>query len=103
MDIEAADFKKLRQLQWKIMENVAASALIPLMQIGDELGLFTALHKAGPTSSEKFSEAAGIDKRYGREWLLALSAAGYVTYKSENDRFLLSAEQAAVFVENDGP
>ena len=103
MDIEAADFKKLRQLQWKIMENVAASALIPLMQIGDELGLFTALHKVGPTSSEEFSKTAGIDERYGREWLLALSAAGYATYKPEDNKFSLSAEQAAVFVENDGP
>ena len=103
MDIEAADFKKLRQLQWKIMENVAASALIPLMQIGDDLGLFIHLYKTGPASAEEFSKSAGIDGRYGREWLLALSAAGYVTFTSEDDKFSLSAEQAAVFVENDGP
>ena len=32
--------EKLKSLQWKIMQDISASALIPLMRIGDELGLF---------------------------------------------------------------
>ena len=33
------DVEKLKKLQFKIMKDVAASALIPLMRIGDQLGL----------------------------------------------------------------
>ena len=43
MNYDEIDHKSLRDMQMKIMENVAASALIPLMRIGDELGLFTVL------------------------------------------------------------
>ena len=34
------DVEKLKKLQFKIMKDVAASALIPLMRIGDQLGSF---------------------------------------------------------------
>ena len=97
------DIETMKKLQWKIMENVAASALIPLMRIGDALGLFTTLDTTGPATAEKFAEAAGIDARYAREWLLALSAAGYVSFNSADKQFSLSPEQAAVFADEESP
>jgi ubiquinone/menaquinone biosynthesis C-methylase UbiE len=100
---EKLDIDTLKKLQWKIMENVAASALIPLMRIGDELGLFATLQSIGPASAEALANAASIDARYAREWLLALSAAGYVTYTDADDTFHLSAEQAAVFADENSP
>ena len=39
---------ELKKFQWKIMQDVSASALIPLMRIGDELGLFNVLGRKGP-------------------------------------------------------
>ena len=42
------DIEKLKNLQFKIMKDVAASALIPLMRIGDQLGLFQKLSELGP-------------------------------------------------------
>ena len=52
------DVEKLKKLQFKIMKDVAASALIPLMRIGDQLGLFQALSELGPITSKRFSEEA---------------------------------------------
>ena len=95
------DKSKLRALQWSVMENVSASAILPLMRIGDELGLFTALAEAGPCSSQAFADAAGIDERYAREWLHALCAAGYCSHDDDFTAFHLSAEQQAVFADED--
>ena len=77
------DIEKVRELQSKVMKDIAAGAIIPIMMIGDELGLFEKLYEFGPCSSEKFAKKIEMDHRYLREWLLALSAAGYVSYDSK--------------------
>ena len=79
MNYDEIDRNSLRDMQMKIMENVAASALIPLMRIGDELGLFTVLADGGPMDIPSFASAANIDERYCEEWVLAMSAAGEPT------------------------
>ena len=89
--------EKLKNLQWKIMQDVSASALIPLMRIGDELGLFIVLGKQGPCTESEFSNFAKIDQRYAKEWLLAMCAAGYVSHSDEVTKFYMSEEQKAVF------
>ena len=88
---------ELKKLQWKIMQDVSASALIPLMRIGDELGLFNVLGKKGPCTESDFSNYAKIDQRYAREWLLAMCAAGYVSHTDRVSKFYLSEEQKSVF------
>ena len=42
-----------------------------------------------------------IDKKYIREWLLALAAAKYVDYNTENEEFSLSAEQFSILGDED--
>ena len=37
------DIEKLKKLQFKVMQDVAAAAVVPLMGIGDQLGLFKKL------------------------------------------------------------
>ena len=79
------DVEKLKKLQFKIMKDVAASALIPLMRIGDQLGLFQKLSALGPITSKMFAEEAKVDERYLREWLYALSATDFVSYYGEKE------------------
>ena len=88
-----ADIEKIRKLQYKVMQDMAAGALIPMMRIGDELGLFKNLHNFGPCTSDEFSNQIKMDKRYIREWLLALAAAGYINYNNKKEEFSLSEEQ----------
>ena len=97
------DIEKLKNLQFKIMKDVAASALIPLMRIGDQLGLFQKLSELGPINSKKFAEQVRVDERYLREWLYALSATDFVSYDGANEEFSLSPEQKAVFADEEGP
>ena len=63
------------------------SALIPLMRIGDQLGLFQKIADLGPITSKKFAEEAKVDERYLREWLYALSATDFVSYDGEKQEF----------------
>ena len=98
-----ADRDKLRKLQWSIMEQVSACSLLPLMRIGDELNLFFTLAENGPCTTEIFSEAAGIDERYAREWLHAMCAATYCCHDEEFENFYLSEEQKMVFAYEDSP
>ena len=90
------DSKKLKELQWKVFQNVAAAQLVPLMRIGDELKLFTQLANMGPCKNAEFAKAAEIDARYSLEWLSAMCAAGYASYDATEGKFFLSEEQAAV-------
>ena len=95
------DTKKLKELQWKVFQNVAAAQLVPLMRIGDELKLFTILADVGPCKNADFAKAAEIDARYSLEWLSAMCAAGYASYDTDEGKFFLSDEQAAVFAQED--
>ena len=58
------DIEKLKELQFKVMKDVAAAAVVPLMRIGDQLGIFEKLASAGEVSSSEFSKLAEVDERY---------------------------------------
>jgi 2-polyprenyl-3-methyl-5-hydroxy-6-metoxy-1,4-benzoquinol methylase len=45
-------------------------------------------------TSEDFGASAAIDARYAREWLSALTSAGYIDYDPSTCRFTLPAEHA---------
>ncbi len=91
----------LKQLQWKVMKDVAACSLVPLMQIGDQLSLFKTLAKCGPCNLSDFADFAKIDERYAKEWLLALCAAGYCSSNSDVTEFFLTNDQKAIFSDED--
>ena len=74
---------------------------MPLVRIGDALGLYKTLKEIGPASADELADATGCATRYVREWLAAQAASGYVHY--EGGRFSLTPEQAFVFAEPDSP
>ena len=90
------DIEKTRELQKKIMQDIAAGSLIPVMRIGDELGLFKKLFKFGPCTYTNFSKKINLDERYIKEWLLSLSASGYISYEEKKKHFFLTPEQFAI-------
>lgn len=73
-----------------------------LNYVGDRLGLYQAMATAGSVTPEELASATGTHPRMIREWLLALAAAGYVTYDGEG-RFLLPPEHAAALADEASP
>ena len=95
------DEMKLNDLVGRVLGDLGGAVSVPLVRIGDALGLYETLKRLGPTTSEELAEAADCAPRYVREWLSAQAASGYVQYK--DGRFSLTPEQAFVFAEPDSP
>ena len=91
--------EKMQEFMAKMAGDLGAAMGVALVLIGERLGLYRAMG-AGVTSGE-LAERTGTAERYVREWLAAQAAAGYVQYNHESERYSLSPEQAAAFV-NEG-
>lgn len=91
----------LNELVGRILGDLGGAVSVPLVRIGDALGLYDTLKRLGPVTAEKLADAAGCAPRYVREWLSAQVASGYVNH--EQGKFSLTPEQSFVFAEPDSP
>ncbi|MFC4352482.1 class I SAM-dependent methyltransferase [Fodinicurvata halophila] len=94
---------KLNELVGQMLTDLGGAFTVPLVRIGDELGLYKVLHEEGAMNSQELAAATGCSERYLREWLCGQAAANYLTYDRESDRFSLSPEQAMIFAVKDSP
>ena len=95
--------EKLHEFLVKMVTEMGAAAVGPLILIGERLGLYKALDDYGPTGARQLADATGTGERYMKEWLSAMSASGYITYMPETDQYALSPEQSMVFSNPDSP
>ena len=95
--------EKLHSLVGTLLQDLGGAFSIPLVQIGERLGIYEALAEKGPCSADKLAEETDLDKRYIREWLCAQAASNYVSYDSDTDTFSMTPEQAFVFANRDSP
>ncbi|WLR95595.1 methyltransferase domain-containing protein [Shinella zoogloeoides] len=95
------DEARLNELVGRVLTDLGGAVSVPLVRLGDTLGLYDALKRIGPASADELAEATECAPRYLREWLAAQAASGYVRY--EHGRFSLTPEQALVFAEPDSP
>ena len=95
--------EKLHELLGKMVTEMGAAAIGPLIILGDRLGLYKALEEYGPVGSRQLADATGTSERYLREWLAAHAASGYIEYHPEQDQFSMTKEQAMVFSNGESP
>lgn len=81
--------------------NGAATAL--MTSIGHQTGLFEALAGQPPQTSAELAGRAGLDERYVREWLNAMTTARIVVHDPEAVTYALPPEHAALLTEAAGP
>lgn len=74
-----------------------------LLGIGHRTGLLDVLATLEPSTSEEIATAAGLDERYVREWLAAMTTAGIVEYDAAAKAYVLPAEHAAWLTRAAGP
>ena len=95
---------KLHAFVGKMLGDLGGAFSVPTARIGFRLGLFDALNDGGPaTAGELAKRAGGLAERYVREWALAQSANGFISYDGASEKFSLSPEQAMVFAVKDSP
>jgi len=73
-----------------------------LINIGDKLGLFTAMADCGPLTPTELAERTGTTERYVREWASGLAAAGYIEYAGDG-KYELNEEQAICLADESSP
>src|SRR4029078_13022214 len=94
---------KLHELLTKMVGDMGAAAVAPLVILGDKLGLYRTLAAEGPITSDELANRTGTAERYVREWCAAQAGSGYINYDSDRNAFSMTDEQQAVFADPDAP
>jgi ubiquinone/menaquinone biosynthesis C-methylase UbiE len=97
------DDAKLNEFVGKALADLGGAFSVPLVRIGDRLGLYKALHAGGPMTAGELAEKTGIAARYASEWLSQQAASTYLSYDAATARFALPPEHAMVLAVEDSP
>lgn len=100
----AINEEKLNQFLGSCITDFGATMHAGLVVIGESLGLYKAIARAGRAiTPAQLADATGTNERYVREWLNAQAAGGYVSYDAENQSYFLSEEQAFALADESSP
>jgi SAM-dependent methyltransferase len=78
-------------------------ALALMCSIGHKTGLFDTMSTMAPATSAQIAQAAGLQERYVREWLSAMTAGGVVDHDPEAGTFHLPPEHSGLLTRAAGP
>ena len=99
-DIDAA---KAEAFAGKMLGVLNHGMLTLMMSLGHQTGLFDAMAKLPASTSQQIADAAGLNERYVREWLGAMTTGGIVEYDQEKKSYLLPPEHAGFLTRAAGP
>jgi SAM-dependent methyltransferase len=99
----AIDEAALNEFIGRAVGDMSAAFSVPLILIGDKLGLYRAMAGAGPMTPAALAAATGTHERYIREWLCNSAASGYTTYDPATGTFTLTEEAAFCLADPDSP
>jgi SAM-dependent methyltransferase len=74
-----------------------------MLSIGHRAGLFDAMRRLDAGTSRAIADEAGLQERYVREWLGAMTTGGVVEYDAGTGAFRLPPEHAAVLTREARP
>ena len=94
------DQSKIGDLSKRIMGAYEGALVSGMIYLGDEMGLYRAMHEQGPITSDEVAKRAGLHERFVREWLSLQAAAGLIAYEGDG-LFHLSSEAGLLLAEED--
>ena len=97
------DESKLNAFIGKMLGDLGGAFSVPMVRMGDKLGLYKALKEQGPMTPEELAAKTKVAERYAREWLSHQASSGYLEFDSATGKFALPSEQAMVFADIDSP
>jgi 2-polyprenyl-3-methyl-5-hydroxy-6-metoxy-1,4-benzoquinol methylase len=97
------DEASLHALIGGILHDLGGAFSVPLVQIGESLGLYKILSENGPLSSGELAARTGLNERYLREWLSAQAASNYISFEPATEKFSMTPEQSFVFANQGSP
>jgi SAM-dependent methyltransferase len=88
------DPQRMQEVARQLFGHYTSGILTLMVDIGYKTGLFEAAAR-GPATSRELAERAGLNERYVREWLGAVTTGGIFTYDPATRTYCLPPEYAA--------
>ena len=89
------DFAKAKTFAEAVLTHLNSASIVVMTSIGHKTGLFDAMAKLAPSTSQAIADAAGLNERYVREWLASLVMGRIVEYDPRRKTYFLPSEHAA--------
>src|SRR5215813_14543723 len=95
LDDVLRDAARVEAFAKKIVDILNGGALSLMISVGHRTGLFDAMADLTRTTSGELASTAGLQERYVREWLGAMTVGGIVKHDGEAGTYWLPPEHAA--------
>ena len=87
----------------RLVNALNEGALCVMLSIGHRSGLFDHMDGQPPMTSERIAKQAGLNERYVREWLNAMTVSKVIDYDAATKRYYLPHEHAAFLTRRSSP
>ncbi len=95
MEMREMDQQRAEAFAGRMIGALNEGAIAVMTSIGHRTGLFDAMSDLPYSTSGEIAIAAGLDERYVREWLGAMTVGGIVEHDPEDNKYYLPPEHAA--------
>jgi hypothetical protein len=97
------DQAKVDEFTQRLVNILSGGALSLMISIGHRTGLFDAMAELPPATSGEIAERGGLEERYVREWLGAMTTGGVVEYDPAERTYWLPPEHASLITRSATP
>lgn len=95
------DTRDMETFEERLVGALNEAGMLMMLSMGHRLALFEAMQDGRALTSRDLADRTGLNERYVREWLGALTAAGVLTMSPSDHRYRLPPAHAALLT-NDG-
>jgi ubiquinone/menaquinone biosynthesis C-methylase UbiE len=81
---------------YRIARTLNGGFIALMISVGHRTGLFDVMASLPPSTSIEIAKAAGLEERYVREWLAAMTSAHIIDHDARTSTYYLHIEYAAV-------
>jgi SAM-dependent methyltransferase len=103
MNTSGFDPKKAEAFEGKVVDMLNFGSLALMTSLGHRTGLFDAMANLMSSTSDEIAKTAGLNERYVREWLGAMTTAGIIEYLAGDNTYRLPPEHAACLTRSSAP
>jgi 2-polyprenyl-3-methyl-5-hydroxy-6-metoxy-1,4-benzoquinol methylase len=103
MTTQTIDQQKAEAFAGQMLGLLNSGMLAILTSVGHRTGLFDKIATMPPSTSEQIAKAAGLNERYVREWLGAMTTGHVVEYDPASRTYRLPPEHAGFLTRAAGP
>lgn len=89
------DDAKAEEFAGRILDTLNGGAVAVMLSVGHRTGLFDTMAELGSATSHQLADAAGLNERYVREWLGAMTTGRIVEHDHAGGTYRLPAEHAS--------